>query len=468
MRIQQRTFQFALSASLLALAFSGTAAVSAWQQKPAAQKPAAGTASADEEPVAVTKKSAPPEAPPATPRTPGPDEFSNFRYPVINGKGDIAFIGLFSAPGSAQGYGQAVFQRNADGTWKFTREGEKILNFDDELLGVTNLAINDAGEVTFVGSLAGKAPLPQVTTSVDVSQYIGRGQGLFMKTAAGLKMLLRLGEEVPNMPSFFSGIANPSSNSKGQTAFIGTYTDPDGRGLFISDQGKLRLVARSGQKVGNGADVFSEHYYPSQINERGEIAWFSRVGLGGGIFVLRPQGIEIVAYHGKPTPIKEGNFSGFGQRAPGLNNKGDVVFSAFFDGPNNGRALFLKKEGQPIELVYRSGERIGDTTYNFTDFQMPQINVRGEIAFVGQFGGRNRGVFVKTAKGLEAVALMDQKLPGGKPDQIFNNFVHLSFNDRGEVVFYGQYRNGEVGVFIKDAKGLRALAQLGDKMPALK
>ena len=242
MRSQQRNYFYLSLAVTLALCLSGAAAVSAWQQKPpdtrdAKPKPAA----TDDEPVAITKKSPAPDTAP-TPRQPGPDEFSNFRYPVINGKSEVAFIGLFTA-GTPQG---AVFQRAADGVWKVTRENEPITNLKDDLTSIVHLTMNEAGELTFVGTLAGKAPLPPVTTSVDVAQYVSRGQGLFLKSAAGLKLLLRLGEEVPNMPSFFSGIANPSSNSKGTTAFIGTYTDPDGRGLFILDQSKTGAGAAHG------------------------------------------------------------------------------------------------------------------------------------------------------------------------------------------------------------------------------
>jgi hypothetical protein len=468
MRNQQRNLLFLWLVCACALVFSSTAVVRAWQQKPTKPAEAKPKQEADDEPVAITKKTTSAETAPP-PRTPGPGEFGNFRYPVLNSKGDVGFIGMYSnPPGSAQNYGQAIFLRTADGSWKITRDGEKISNLPDEITGINNLSLNEGGDLTFVAPLAGKAPLPEVSSSLDVSAHLNRGQGLFFKSAEGLKMLLRLGDSVPNMPSFFSGIANPSSNSKGTTAFIGTYTDPDGRGLFIYDQGKLRLIARSGQKIGIGDDAFSEHYYPSQINERGEIAWYSRVGTGGGIFVLRPKGMEVVAYGGRPTPIKGANFSGWGQRAPSINNKGDVLFTAFFDGPSAGRGLFLKKENGPVELIYRDGERIADTTYNFTDFMNPMINSRGDIAFVGSFGGRNRGIFIKTAKGLEVVAQMDQKLPGGKADEIFNNFVQLAFNDKGELLFYGQYKNAEVGIFLYDAKGLRALVRRGEPMPVAK
>jgi hypothetical protein len=458
MHNSQRTFLILLPVLLLAL--GGWATVGAFQQQ--AAKPKTET---DDDPVPLTKRAEAPK-PADTSRNPGPDEFSNFRYPVINGKGDFAFIGMNSAPGTPRGYNQTIYLRGADGAWKFTREGERLLNLNDEITEMNTVAINENGELTFVATLAGKVPLPKVSTSVDVHQYVTRPQALVLKTAAGPKVLVRLGEEVPNMPSFFSGITNASSNSKGTTAFIGTYTDPDGRGLFIHEEGKLNLIARSGQRIGSNEEgTFSEHYYPSQINERGEIAWFSRVGTGGGIFVRRAKGIEVVTMQGKNAPIPEAKFIGFGQRAPAINDKGDVLFVAFYDGPNNGRGLFLKRESGPIEVVAKSGEAIPGTTSNFTDFQNPMINARGDLAFLGQFGGRSKGIFLKTAKGFEQVVAVDQKLPGGKPHEIFNNFVQMSLGGSGEVIFYGQYRNGEVGIFIKDAKGLRAVALRGDKIP---
>ena len=81
--------------------------------------------------------------------------------------------------------------------------------------------------------------------------------------------------------------------------------------------------------------------------------------------------------------------------------------------------------------------------------------------------GRAQGIFVKTAKGIETVALLDQKIPGGKGEfEVFNNFTQPSINDKGEVVFYGQIKNSDVGIFYRDEKGvLHTLVKRGDKMP---
>src|SRR5262249_38187680 len=157
-----------------------------------------------------------------------------------------------------------------------------------------------------------------------------------------------------------------STNSKGVTAFIGTYTDPDGRGLFLAEEGKKRIIVRSGQRVGNGIEgVFSEHYYPTPINERGEVAFLGRIGEKAGIFVSRQKGVELVALMYGPAPIKNSTFIGFGNRTPTINNKGEIAFVGFTDSSDAQRALFFKGEG-PIQVIAKSGDRIGDTDSAFT------------------------------------------------------------------------------------------------------
>jgi len=268
------------------------------------------------------------------------------------------------------------------------------------------------------------------------------------------------------MPSRFSGFANVSSSAKGVIAFIGTYSDPDGKGLFVYDEGGLTLVVRSGQKIAPGAtEVFSEHYYPSTVNERGEIAFFARISGGGGVFLKSAAGVEAVAIQGKASPIAGANYLGFGNRAPALSDNGEVVFAGFYDGPNAGRGLFIKSPGRPVSVVAKTGDPILGSAATLTDFLTPAINGRGEIAFYGNYGGRNRGIFLKTAKGIEAVALMEQQVPGAEKGEIFNNFTAPALGERGEVIFYAQYKSGATGIFIKDAAGLKPLVVRGDKVP---
>lgn len=435
------------------------------------QKPAQSPQAKDDEPVAITEKSKP--ATPAAGKIVGEDQFGNFRFPIINNKGEVAFLGLFKSTKSKQGYGQAVFIRSVNGGWKVVLEGESAANLPEPTHGFGLPTFNDKGDLTYVANYGVEESKPVVNLDPNdpaAHTVALKKQALFVRTPNGMKSLVKLGEEVPNMPSIFSVISNPTTNTRGITAFIGTYSDPDGRGLFFVEEGKINLIVRSGQKLAADVDgTFSEHYYPTPINERSEVAFMARLSDKSGIFVGRPKGVELIALVGKPSPIKGANFLGFGNRAPAINNKGDILFVGFFDGPDAGRGLFLKGPG-PAQVVARSGEAIPGTTYNFTDFHAPAINSRGDMAFIGNFGGRSRGVFIKTAKRFEAIAVTDQAVPGGVKDEVFNNFTQPSMNENGELVFYAQTKSPaggiDVGIFMRDEKGaLKVVAKRGDKMP---
>ena len=447
-------------------------------QKPA-QKPNSQTAGqpakpGEDEPVAITERFQVEKSSEGR-LVPKSDEFSNFRPPIINHKGDVAFISWFNSTTPQQGFGQSFFVRNSDGNWRVIRQGEKATNLPKGITSFGSMySFNDNGDLTFIGSYD-EPSSPKPATAPDSNDPLAAperklNKSIYVKSTSELKSLLKLGEEVPAMPSHFSGFSNVSTNSQGVTAFIGMYSDPDGKGLFLLENGKLRLICRSGQPIANGEEgTFSEHYYPTSINKRNEVAFLSRIGDRSGIFVSRPKGIELLTITGKPSPIKDANFIGFGNRTPALSDTGEVAFVGFYGGANHGRALFTKGDG-PIKIVAKSGDQIEGTTNAFTDFDFPSINSRGDVVFLGKFGGRNNGLFIKTAKGLEKIAAVDQPVPGGGAEETFNNFMQPSLNDRGEVVFFAQTRNPKTGpglaIYIRDEKGnLKTLVKRGDKMP---
>ena len=441
----------------------------------AEQKPGEKSVSStqtQEEPVALTARTKVEKAMESKVIT--PEDFGNFRFPVINNKGDIAFLALFMKPGAVNNSGMAVFVRKADGSWKITQEGEKASNLSEGLFGFSVPAFNDNGDLTFYSNFGKPVPenafVPIDPNDPAAHSPVFKNGGLFIKTSEGLKALVKLGDEVPKMPSHFSGFSNGSTNSKGVTSFIGTYSDPDGKGLFMVENGQLKLIVRSGQKVGviGGDETFSEHYYPTPINDRNEVAFMARIGEKSGVFVSRPTGLELIAYVGRPSPIKGSNFLGFGNRTPALNSKGEVAFVGFYDAQKAeaaGRGLFFKGAG-PVQTIAKRGDAV-PTGGTFEDFLSPAVNARGDIAFIGLFGGRNRGMFIKTTKGIEPIALLDQKIPGSKNEfEIFSNFQQPSINERGEVVFYAQMKNADVALFHRDEKGvLHTLVRRGDKMP---
>lgn len=404
----------------------------------------------------------------------GPGQFGTFLAPQINNRGDVSFVGRYPVSGGPSTFGQGIFVRSADGKWKSVRDNDRPKNLDESGFQFSQYTLNDQGDLTLTAAF-GKKPAVHADTHGGTtpaapqasSSPLDKNVGIFSKTAEGFVKHFSLGDEVPNMPSRFSSFSNPSMNSKGTMAFIAAYVDPDGRGLFISENGKLTIAARSGQRVKpNQPQVFSEHYYPSRINERGEIAFLSRIGVGAGIFVLRSTGIELIAIDGAPSPVAGTKYLGFANRTPSINDRGDVVFSGFYDGPNAGRALFVKSATAPTtKLVVTSTDKT--LKFAFKDFTSPSINNNGDIVFMATLeGGFRQGIFLKTARGIEPIAMAGDIPPGMKKGEEFNNFQQQpSLNDRGEVVFYAQLKNASVGVFIRDAKGLRPLIMRGDKIP---
>lgn len=439
--------------------------------KPVQQKP-----EEEEEPVALTERSKP--TPTAKPLEVTSDQFANFRSPIVNSIGEIAVFGLHSLPNEPNRAGQRLYLRTLDGNWKLLlREGEETSDTHLKLTELTKPSLSSQKEATFISQFRStkereedSAPLLDPNDPA-YSLPSSSNLGIFRKVADGIRMLLLTGQEVPNMPSTLVGMSNLSANDKGTTAFVGTYVEPDGRGLFYLINGKSSIIVRSGQKIGpNEAGTFSEHYYPSDINERDEVVFLGRTGEKSGIFLASPKGVEIVALSGQPSPVKGAKFIGFGNRTPAINNKGEIAYVGFFDGPQAGRAVFVKPVAGPAKMVLRNGESVAGTTYNFTDFSTVGINDQGDLLFVGVYGARNRGIFLKTAKGVEPIALANQPIPGGTREDVYNNFTQPAFNSRGDVVFYSQWRTPkmgiDVGVFWRDPKGeVKLLFKRGDLMP---
>ncbi|MBX3279367.1 MAG: hypothetical protein KF868_15295 [Acidobacteria bacterium] len=397
-----------------------------------------------------------------------PNQFGTFFSPQVNANGDVAFIGRYIDPRSPSG-GQGIFIRKQDGSWSFVRDSDKIANLDEQIHGFGPFTVNNRNHSVFMAAFGSASPLQPAdqnrqapTPGIQVSQ--NRNGGLFIWDDKGLTNLLQFGQEVPNMPSRFSSFSNPSINSEGTIAFISAYVDPDGRGLFIREKGQLKIVARSGQRIAPGeTSVFSEHYYPSRINERGEIAFLSRVGVGAGIFVARPDGIDLLALDGRPSPVRGTKFLGFGNRTPAINDKGEVAFIGFYDGPRAGRAIFLKGAG-PAQTVITT--RDANPKFVFTDFTNLELNNKGDIVFTARLEGIRSGIFLKTAKGVEAIAMSGDLCPGLNEGEEFNNFAQTpSINDRGQIVFYAQLKSSRVGIFVKDDKGLRPFIMRGDPLP---
>ncbi len=442
-------------------------------------------------PVAITARTNVKAPVAEAPKLPQKNALGGITYPILNSNGDVIFHARYATGKSMSDYISAYFTYKPDGTWKIFEGADKGLNFSEKLISLGNVSANGNGDLIFSATLDRMAPAYKVSGGEKNVNEGVKQSGIFTKTSEGIKSIYLMGQEIPNNPATYIGFAATSMNSKGTIAFVGTYADPDGRGLFILEDGKLKIVARSSQRTPIGPDsTYSEHFYPSAINEKGEVAFFVRVSGGGAIFVRRATGVEPIAVQENPSPVAGTHFIGFANRNPAINNKGDVVFAAFVgddvieppvldaDGQalppkkpsKSGRGLFIREAGSTeTRVVAMSGDTLPESKATFSDFMMPSVNSNGDIVFLANYAGRARGIFLKTKDGIEAIALYEKIAPGlDRKDEGngFNNFQNPIINDRGDITFLGQLRKGPVGIFVKrKGEELKMIARSGEVGP---
>ena len=445
----------------------------------------------DDGPVAITTRTNVKVPVAEAPKLPQKNALGGLTYPILNNQGEVVFHARYATGKSMSDYVSAYFINKPDGTWTIFEGADKGLNFSEKLISLGNVSTSGKGDLIFSATLDRIAPSFKVSGGEKNVSEGAKQSGIFTKTSEGIKSIYLMGQEIPNNPATYIGFAGTSMNSKGTIAFVGTYADPDGRGLFILEDGKLKIVARSGQRTPIGPDSsYSEHFYPSAINEKGEVAFFCRVSGGGAIFVRRAAGIEAVAVQENPSPVEGTHFIGFANRNPAINNKGDVVFAAFIgddvkEAPvmdangqvipstkptKSGRGLFIREAGSTqTKVVAMSGDTLPESKATFSDFLMPSVNANGDIVFLANYAGRARGIFLKTKDGIEAIALYEKTAPGlDRKDEGngFNNFQNPIINDRGDITFLGQLRKGPVGIFVKrKGEELKMIARSGEVGP---
>jgi hypothetical protein len=188
-----------------------------------------------------------------------------------------------------------------------------------------------------------------------------------------------------------------------------------------------------------------------------------------------------VAILGHPAPGPEGGHFVFDFEAGGLNNQGQVVFTADLD--TGGEGIFLGPQGGLSQII-RAGESApgGGTFGGIGSLSPDAINDRGDVAF--GFGLEPLSLPIETNTGVYRYNHATQRLtavlvpgvtaaPGGGTFQ--GTGFHPSLNNSGELVFPGVVPASigpgasiglGTGVFLADSQGhIAKVVRPGDPAP---
>lgn len=286
------------------------------------------------------------------------DGFRRFGDPTINGSGQVGFEASLRTP-----RGEGIF-RGVGGSTTPIAGTRDAGDFDFVNAGPS---INGSGTVAFIG---------ETEDSFIAGVYAGDG------TAPAAPIYDETG-------AFDGFIGNPSLNDSGAVAFNATL-DSGVSGLFVGSGGDFTTVADD-----TGIFVAAFAFSDPSLNDLGDVAFRAGTNIddpddnsgatGHGIFLFR---------NGVLTTVLQGDFGQFADLGdPSLNNLGDV---AFLVSPDFGEEILVTGPGLEDDRVIGTGDLLLGRTIVDLSFSREGLNDRGQLAFTAFFDDGTSGVFLAT------------------------------------------------------------------------
>ena len=415
----------------------------------------------------------------------GNGSFAGLSSPVINDAGQVAFSAtILDGPVASGG----IYRDDGHSTSRIVRFGQPAPNgngtistFSQGNLSLSNVSLNNAGQVMFVATLSGTSG-----GNADNGR-IFRGDG------ATLVQLASEGQAAPDGNGRLAnlGLGDPNLNVAGQDVFRGVLTDTiggtsDNLGVFVVDvAGNLNQVARAGQSAPDGNGQFS-NFFATLLSDTGQVAFrFNLTNTTGGSVdasgIMRSIGTNLVeiARANQSAPDGNGRFANFNNSIPTLNNAGQVAFRCFMSNTIAGTADdtgIALGDGVSLTLIAREGQPAPDGNGSFSSFpNPPALNNAGQLVFVAILSDTtsgstdDRGIFHWDGATVIQVARAGLPVPGGNGD--FVGFTNPAFNDQGQLAFLAALGDTQGGAtddtglyFYDDAKGLLPVAREGDAL----
>ena len=232
---------------------------------------------------------------------------------------------------------------------------------------------------------------------------------------------------VDDSGTFGSVMSMPTINARGVAVFYGA--DGKGEGIFVGSGGPVTAIA---SEAGNPAWGFStDAFYGPKINDSGRAAFVgnrpdedTRVfsGAGGPLTTIAgPPGYSIT------------------QGIPAINNTGTVAFAAFSSLPGVGGGIFVGNGGPVSKIAPDAGP------FNGIDSRLA-INDSGQVAFEAADTDGKRFLYRADTVGATVIApLATSPITGfGTPDM----------NDAGVVAFVGEVGPFDVGIYKGDGQAI--------------
>ncbi len=402
----------------------------------------------------------------STPNDPG--VFNGFGIPALNEAGQVAFRATATVGADEL---NGVYLWGEDGLEEVVREKDPAPDANGGFEFFSPPLLNDSGGVAFWAAFLGTRGIEKSTDD----------EGIFIVDARGMRQIAREGQAAPHSEGSVEGFLSLDYTDFGELAFLlGTKLGrPTKWGVYLGGQ-TLVQIAQQDDDAPDGLGRFTR-FGPPYLNNRGEVA-FTAIATGGsgrrsghnGVYKGRRGSLTQVARINQAAPDGNGRFTGF--NAVVLNDVGDVAFIADLAGTKGG-ALddhgVYRGAGGALTGIARAGQPAPDGNGIFSDFNPPDLNDSGTVAFSAflfktQAGAADdSGVFYRRGAAITQVAREGSKTPGDAT-AIFAEFGLPALNPTGVLAFSailvptGGKGVGRRGIYLADGRELIAAVRTGD------
>jgi len=273
-----------------------------------------------------------------------------------------------------------------------------------------------------------------------------------------IKTIAISGDPAPYGDGVFSGFGTPILNNVGQVAFSGSVTNTPGEvndksGIFRGEsKGDLIRIALAGDPAPSGTGSLAALGNPD-INDAGQVAFFGNLdgtSTGRGIRSILigdgTSGPTSIVHTGQAAPDGNGTFADFWYFS--LNDNGQTAFHSVLadtsGGTHDNLGVFLGDDSVTPKRIARRGQTVPGGNGKFLDFNQPDINNLGQVAFHSQLTDTtnsfndNVGIFRGNGNDdLTQVARTGQESPEG------GRLSHLDYfplqSNQGQTVFSGSF-----------------------------
>jgi hypothetical protein len=265
--------------------------------------------------------------------------------PSINDRGAIAFTGMVDTqngvhiPGETYlGLGLGIYEQLPNGKIISVAAPGDAAPGGSTFDNAENPWINARGDVAFEGHVVGDEA---ITGGIPQSVRLFAGDGAYLrdgKTGA-IRVIAHTGDAAPGGGTFRHAWG-PVVNDQGEVLFVGDLTAAPANdqtlGLFLNRGNKIAAIARPGDAMPGGGHIFTTSDYTNDygLNNRGDVSFsaaldtFHTEVLNGVPTSIRDTGVYVVS-HGKVQLVARS-----GSVIPGVGTVADLE-NPFFVGANN-------------------------------------------------------------------------------------------------------------------------------------